>query len=310
MNDINTNNIRKLDGGLLLVFHELMRTRKTTQVADQLGLSQPAISHALSRLRDLFNDPLFIRRPRGLEPTRRALELAPKFEALLDMAAETLAAGDTFIAEDSKRSFILGTVDSIADAIGPKLLNELSAKAPSVQVRFHIIPRAQAIERLRRGEIDCAIGMFNEPGIDIHAVHQFEERYCLAARKGHPILQPDLTYPDYLTARHVWAIAPMDYLAGPPALPDDRIIAATVGSSLSALIHAAQSDAIATCPQTLAQRHATHLGLDLRWPDFLNQRFLLSVVQRANVSDPGLDWFVGEVKAALDESRNMTGSET
>jgi hypothetical protein len=76
MSDFNLNQIRRLDGGLLLVFRELLRTRRASAVAQRLGLSPSAISHALNRLRDLFGDPLFIRRPHGFEPTRRAEERA------------------------------------------------------------------------------------------------------------------------------------------------------------------------------------------------------------------------------------------
>lgn len=86
MGDIDNNDIRRLDGGLLLIFRELLLQRRATSVAEKLGLSQSAISHALKRLRDIFNDPLFIRRPHGLEPTKRAIELGPQVETLIILA--------------------------------------------------------------------------------------------------------------------------------------------------------------------------------------------------------------------------------
>src|SRR6185436_4683712 len=91
MSDIDSNKLRRLDGGLLLVFRELLRTRRASLTAERLGLSQPAISHALGRLRDLFDDPLFIRRPHGFEPTRRALDLGPQIERLIGLADEALS---------------------------------------------------------------------------------------------------------------------------------------------------------------------------------------------------------------------------
>src|SRR5947209_14036412 len=78
--DLDQMKLRRLDFSMLLIFRDLVRSQKTTMVAAQLGLSQSAISHALSRLRDLFGDPLFIRRPNGLEPTLRARELLPQVE--------------------------------------------------------------------------------------------------------------------------------------------------------------------------------------------------------------------------------------
>src|SRR5476649_314123 len=106
MNDIDANNIRRLDGGLLLVFRGLLRRRRTTVVAQELGLSQSAVSHALTRLRDVFADPLFIRRSHGLEPTRRALELGPRIDSLLDRIGETFRKASTFEPARSERTFV------------------------------------------------------------------------------------------------------------------------------------------------------------------------------------------------------------
>jgi len=130
MSDIDFNNIRRLDGGLLLVFRGLLRRRQTTAVALELGLSQSAVSHALTRLRDLFEDPLFIRRPHGLEPTRRALELAPRVDALIDLAGETLEREGKFDAARSTRRFTLGAPESLMALIGANLVKAFRKYAP------------------------------------------------------------------------------------------------------------------------------------------------------------------------------------
>src|SRR5687768_8137790 len=96
MSDIDQNKLRRLDGGLLLVFRELLRAGRASVAAERLGLSQPAISHALGRLRDLFDDPLFVRRPHGFEPTRRAQELGPQIEALIGLAGAALSPDNSF----------------------------------------------------------------------------------------------------------------------------------------------------------------------------------------------------------------------
>src|SRR5260370_10097917 len=108
MNDIDKNDIRKLDGSLLLVFRELSRTRRTTEAARRLGVTQSTVSHALARLRDLFDDPLFVRRPHGLEPTQRALELAPRIDSLIDMAGAVLARGGGFKPAPRARALLVG----------------------------------------------------------------------------------------------------------------------------------------------------------------------------------------------------------
>src|SRR5258706_16011720 len=96
MSDIDLNDIRRLDGNLLLVFRELSRTRRTTEAARRLHVTQSTVSHALARLRDLFEDPLFVRRPHGLEPTQRALELAPRIDSLIDMIGGVMAREGAF----------------------------------------------------------------------------------------------------------------------------------------------------------------------------------------------------------------------
>src|ERR1700761_8618120 len=108
MSDFDLNQIRRLDGGLLLVFRELLRTRRASVVAERLGLSPSAISHALGRPRDLFGDPLFVRRPPGFEPTLRALEVGPSIEALIVLAAHTLGGPGGFDPATSQRVFHLG----------------------------------------------------------------------------------------------------------------------------------------------------------------------------------------------------------
>jgi DNA-binding transcriptional LysR family regulator len=111
MSDIDTAKIKRLDGGLLLVFHELLRRRRATDVAQALGLSSSAVSHALTRLRDLFEDQLFIRRPHGLEPTRRALALQPQIEALLDLTDRTLRKELKFDPKATTRMFRVAAPD-------------------------------------------------------------------------------------------------------------------------------------------------------------------------------------------------------
>src|SRR5260370_34050602 len=124
MNDIDKNDIRKLDGSLLLVFRELSRTRRTTEAARRLGVTQSTVSHALARLRDLFDDPLFVRRPHGLEPTQRALELAPRIDSLIDMAGGGRARGGGVQPAPRDRRFRSAGREVVTALIGGALRGE------------------------------------------------------------------------------------------------------------------------------------------------------------------------------------------
>src|SRR5438552_9137144 len=132
--DIDQLKLRRLDFSMLLIFRDLVRSQKTTVVAAQLGLSQSAISHALSRLRTLFGDPLFIRRPNGLEPTLRAMELLPKIEAILRATQDALAMPSHFDPTAATRAFRLAGNDLVGAVIAPSLLGLLRKEAPGCRV--------------------------------------------------------------------------------------------------------------------------------------------------------------------------------
>src|SRR3954452_20166097 len=127
MSDFDLNQVRRLDGGLLLVFRELLRTRRASTVAHGLGLPPAAISHALNRLRALFDDPLFIRRPHGFEPTRRAEELGPQIEALLELTSRTLSRDPGFDPAKSSRQFNFAAPEFGVALIGAVLIQRLKA---------------------------------------------------------------------------------------------------------------------------------------------------------------------------------------
>src|SRR3990167_3430386 len=160
MSDIDSANIRKLDGGLLLLWRELMRQGRATAAGERLGLSQSGVSHALGRLREVFGDPLFLRRPHGLVPTRRALDLAPRIELLTSLTQEAMGGQGAFDPAASARQFHIGAADFVTSLVCAPLLSRLKAAAPGVSVAFRTLVGAAAFDALRRGEIDLALGRF------------------------------------------------------------------------------------------------------------------------------------------------------
>lgn len=111
MTDIDTAQLRRIDLTLLCVFVELMRHRKLTVVAARLGLTQSAISHSLKRLRDIFGDPLFRRRPNGVEPTARALALEPRISSIVALTREALRLDSKFDPGTADRLFRIAALD-------------------------------------------------------------------------------------------------------------------------------------------------------------------------------------------------------
>jgi len=296
MSDIDFINIRRLDGGLLLVFRGLLRRRQTTAVALELGLSQSAVSHALTRLRDLFEDPLFIRRPRGLEPTRRALELAPRIDALIDLAGDTLEREGKFDPAKSTRRFTLGAPEFVTALIGANLVKAFRRDAPNASFVIVSEAREPTFDAIRRGELDLAVGKFatTPPGVTSQLL--FEDRYCAVARRGHPKIKGKIGYEDWLTMGHVFAAAEPE--SDEQDISDITMVG-VVPRWLTALVMVSASDAIVTCPMKLAKRQSKILGLQVIAAPFLRDRILAFSARREAANDPAIDWFERQVRNAI-----------
>ncbi len=299
MSDIDANNIRRLDGGLLLVFRGLLRRRRTTAVAQDLGLSQSAVSHALTRLRDLFDDPLFIRRPHGLEPTRRALELSPRIDALIDLAGETLLRDGKFDPMRSERRFVLAAPEFVTALAGAGLVKAFHKHAPKASFYVHFLTRRSPLDALRRGEIDVAIGRYPTVAPGLATELLFEDRYCVVARRGHPTIKGKIGLEAWQRTGHVFADAPMEEGSEDTPSTDEIAHVAVVQRWLTALVMVSASDAIATCPLRLARSQARRLGLQVMTTPFLTNRIPVYAVRRTAAPDPGADWFLEQIRKAV-----------
>ncbi len=300
MSDISFSDIRRLDGALLLVFREVLRARRTTIAAERLGVTQSTVSHALDRLRDIFGDPLFVRRPHGVEPTRRALELGPRIEALIDLTAQTLRSGDgAFDPRRSERRFNLAAPENVTTVLGAGLLNRLKAAAPGVSFSVQYLLANTAVDALRRGEVDLALGRLpsNLPGIVSETL--YTDHYCVVARKDHPQINGALSDAEYVRIGHITIFDPPE--GGPEdSAPDPRLVntPAFLPKWLAALTMVAASDAIASCPRRLADRLAGPLGLQVIEMNWDGPGFPIHCLRLAGRPDPGLDWFTAQVRGA------------
>src|SRR5580704_4384415 len=312
MSDFDQLKIRRMDGGLLLIFRELLVHRRASEVSQRLGLSQSAISHALSRLRDLFGDPLFIRRSHGFEPTRRALELGPRIEALIDLIGTTVSETGEFDPKQSRRRFGIGSAGAFPAIIGDKLTESFRREAPNATFaeRYAILDRALAA--VRRGELDIALGMFQAIPRDLRAVKIATDEYCVIARRGHPRVKGKIDGKTYLTEGHQFVGIPdgaladeepfdreaLDKTYGPLPGPQQVRTHGYVSLWETAMLTASGSDVICECPRLLANKYAKRLGLQVLDPPYKPFRFDILAVRRA-VPDPGVDWLIDRVKAAM-----------
>ncbi|PWB33734.1 LysR family transcriptional regulator [Pseudomonas sp. SDI] len=178
--------LRRIDLNLLLTLHALLAEQHVSRAAVRLHRSQPAVSHALAQLRELFGDPLLVRRGGRLQPTSRALELVqPLQEALQQLDA--LLSSPGFDPVRAQRSFRLAMSDYGARVVLPGLLRGLREEAPGVDLVVTQGSREAMLSQLFDGEIDLALGVFPSLAGPLRADALFEERFaCLADRDSLP----------------------------------------------------------------------------------------------------------------------------
>jgi DNA-binding transcriptional LysR family regulator len=307
MSDIDTNEIRRLDGGLLLVFRELIRRGRTTSAASHLGLSQSAISHSLARLRDIFGDPLFLRRPHGLEPTARAQALAPQIAALIEQMGAAIRPEPKFDPARSSRWFGVSGTEFAHGVVGPALVRRMHEATRLGGFTFQFLRGYRALDALRRGQIDLALGRFEGLLVGFASEPLYEDRYCVVARLGHPDIQGRIEPKQWRRTGHVFVgtLAPSDDVLGPAVGEDplpragDVTATAFVPRWEMALEMVAGSDAIATGPRRLAETQAARLGLQVLEPPQPSPPPWTVVMAYRDTPDPGLAWFRDQLRAAL-----------
>lgn len=156
-NPMNRNDLRRADINLLVVFETMMHERNVSRVGEKLFLGQPTISGALARLRVLFDDPLFIRSGRSMEPTARAEEIFANLAPALDGIAAALSRCQSFDPRTSEATFHVGLSDDVEYALLPRLLRQLRIEAPNTTLIVRRVDQQQMSQRLMNGEISVGI---------------------------------------------------------------------------------------------------------------------------------------------------------
>lgn len=294
MSDIDQIKLRRLDLTVLLVFLGLMRRRKATEVGRELGLTQSAVSHALRRLRGIFGDELFLRRPHGLEPTAIAIAAEAPIQAAVDQLRAALAAPGGFDPANAEGLVRIAAYDAELATLLPPLICRLGHEAPGLTVIARALGRREALEALAAGEVDLALGFFWNLDDAFVAVPLLEEEYRVvggaATRKRGP-----LTLERYLALPHI-LVSPGGDLRGivDTLLERDgrtRRVVAAVPLFFPALAAVRGSRAIATIPRRIAEIYAPAFDLWVAEPPLAIRRFTVAAVRhRRNLANPLQLW--------------------
>jgi DNA-binding transcriptional LysR family regulator len=194
-----------LDLNLLRVFFAIWDLRSLTAAGDRLGLTQPAISHSLRRLRERFGDPLFVRVANRMLPTDAAVRLHEPLDQAFELLNRTLQSGVVFDPRVTERTFRVAMSDIAEVYILPRLISELSRISPSIRV--HIVPLLpeSLVSSMRSGEIDLAIGAVSVSDKDLISIDVLNDRYICLVRANHPIAKSRLTRTNFSKLRFFFA---------------------------------------------------------------------------------------------------------
>jgi DNA-binding transcriptional LysR family regulator len=188
---------------LLRCFEALLATRSVSKAADKLDLSQPAMSHALARLRALFDDPLLTRGPGGMTPTARALGLEPLLSAALSASYRLVEKRTSFVPAESRQEFVVMTAEYVEYLLLPRLVARLQEEAPGVRVTFRSAQPDRALEWLERGELDFRIGWWPESAPALRARRLMRDPLVCVARRSHPLVDGAITDEQFMAIPHV-----------------------------------------------------------------------------------------------------------
>lgn len=196
--------IRKLDLNLLVVLEAIHAEGNLTRAARRLHLSQPALSHALARLREALDDPLFVRKGNRMVPSARTLRLMGPLHEALGLITESIQEGARFDAGSSRQEFKLGLRDVFEATALPGLLMQLATAAPAVRIASVRAERRELETDLIDGRLDVALDVLLPLSSDIRREPVSHDRFIVVARKNHPALKRGkITLADYLTAQHL-----------------------------------------------------------------------------------------------------------
>ncbi|GGF09677.1 LysR family transcriptional regulator [Aliidongia dinghuensis] len=178
-------NLRALDLNLLVVFDAVMTDRSVTKAAVRLNMAQPALSHALTRLRQALQDELFVRTPDGMAPTPKAESLAEGVREALDGLRTALDSAEPFDPTTADRQFAIAVNNHAAIVLAAPLATAAAAEAPSVVLDFRPSGTLDLADRLDRGMLDLAIGGTAAPGDRFADLRLFHDRFAVLMRRGH-----------------------------------------------------------------------------------------------------------------------------
>jgi DNA-binding transcriptional LysR family regulator len=195
--------VRSVDFRLLLAFDALISERHVSRAAAAVNLSQPAMSHALAKLRQQFDDPVLARTSTGLEPTPRALELIEPVREAIRQVERLFKEGSTFDPLTSSESFTIRMGDMNEVLFLPPLLQRIEERATNITITVQHLPPSETVRALEASAIDFAVSALIKHSKSVHSMELATDRMVCIMRKGHPAAADRLSTRAFLSLRHL-----------------------------------------------------------------------------------------------------------
>lgn len=257
--------LKDVDLNLLVVFDQLLTERSVSKVAANLGLSQPAVSNALARLRKLTGDAMFLRTTKGMEPTPFAQQLAEPIAYALGMIHSAVNQRTSFAPATAKRKFTVGMTDIGEIDLLPKLMEELVKVAPGVTMSTVRNTAVNLRDEIEAGHIDLAIGLLPQLKAGFFQRRLFRQRYVCMFRKGHALDKRKVSLAEFSSAIHVVVVSEgtghgkVDELMERSGVVRNVLLTVPHFVAVGHLLQ--HSDMVATVTERLAQALAAPFGL-------------------------------------------------
>jgi DNA-binding transcriptional LysR family regulator len=304
---LNQTDLSRIDLNLLVLFEIVFQERHVGRSAERLYLSPSAISHGLGRLRSLLGDPLFLKTPKGVVPTERALQLATSVAEILTRVRGVVSTATPFDPRYSTRRFVIGAPDGVSSVIMPSLLETLHRAAPGVDLGIRQLLPVQgftaphlawkdALKELEDRTMDIAIIPFDDIPVRFHKQALYEEEFVIAARKGHSFARnPTLKRyceAEHLVVSHTGDVSGfVDVELAKKGLA--RRVALTVPNFNFAISVLTETEMVSALPRRFVEIHGPRFNVVAVKAPLPLPRFSINMVlPKVAMMDAGLAWLV------------------
>ncbi len=256
-------NLSKVDLNLFIVFDAIYTEANLTRAGQIVGITQPAVSNALARLRETFNDPLFVRTAQGMVPTPMAQNIITPVRSALQLLRVSVQESRSFVPEQATKTYRISMTDLTEAVILPHLASRIRRMAPNINIDSFLVKRRETTKELAAGRLDFAIDAPLNTDTQVRHVKLFEDHHVCVMRPGHPLAKKErITLDDYLAQSHIHissrrnGLGHVDLALGKMGL-QRRVVLRSQHYQMAPLVMES-TDMVMTVHERFAKRHSLH----------------------------------------------------